>query len=87
MIEDGKWKAEVQPFAIRVFDQESEAALKQEFDRLPVLSILILWTRYGTGKLGIARFKPTSESATLEDDLYEYWERVVISAYVDRHKL
>ncbi len=87
LIEDGKWKAEVRSFAIHVFDLESEAALKQEFDSLPVLSILILWTRYGTGKLGIVRFKPTSESAALEDDSCEDWERVVIYAYIDRHKL
>lgn len=87
VIEDGKWKAEVRSFAIHTFDAESEAALKQEFDSVPVLSILILWTRYGTGKLGIVRFKPTSESASLENDAYDDWEGVVISAYIHRRKL
>ncbi len=85
LVEDGMWKAEVRSFAIHVFDGDSEATLKQEFDRTPVLSVLTLWTRYGAGKLGIVRFKPASELGTLDRDEYDDWEGKIISAYVRRH--
>ena len=87
VVEDGMWAAEICSFAIRVFNQESQAALKQEFDRSPVISILALWTRYGTGKLGILRLKPASEGSAQMARKYEDWEGRAIAAYLHRHNL
>lgn len=87
VIENGKWPAELGSFAIRVFNQETQAALKREFDRSPVLSVLALWTRYGAGKLGILRLKPLSRDPAQMADDYEDWEGKAISTYLHRHNL
>jgi len=81
------WAAEIYSFAIRVFNQETQAALKQEFDRSPVISILALWTRYGAGKLGILRLKPAPEDSAQVIDKYEDWEGRAIGAYLHRYDL
>jgi hypothetical protein len=53
-----------------------------------VLSVLMLWTRYGTGKLGIERLKPVPDG---KDDPaaheFEEWEGKVIAEYLHRHDL
>jgi hypothetical protein len=36
----------------------TRAALKQGYDKSPVLLKLVLWTRYGAGKLGILELRP-----------------------------
>ena len=81
------WTAEIRPIRINVFDGETQAFLKQQFDKSPVMSILALWTRYGAGKLGILRMKPTEDGATFDGDDYEEWEGNAISAYLHRHNL
>jgi hypothetical protein len=59
----------------------------QEFDKLAVLSVLVLWTRYGAGKLGILRLKPVREDEMPVADEYEEWEGKAIAAYLHRHNL
>jgi hypothetical protein len=80
--------AEIRAIGIHVFDDETRAVLKREYDRFPVLSILVLWTRYGAGKLGILQLRPMQG----EDDIpvvgeYEEWEGKAIAAYLHRHGL
>jgi hypothetical protein len=87
VVENGMWAAEICSFAIRVFNQETQAALRQEFDRSPVISILALWTRYGAGKLGILRVKPAPEDSAQVANKYEDWEGRAIAAYLHRHNL
>jgi hypothetical protein len=86
-VEDGMSAAEICSFAIRVFNQESQAALRQAFDRSPVISMLALWTRYGAGKLGILRLKPVPEDSAGVADKYGDWEGRVIADYLHRHNL
>lgn len=87
VLRDGMWAAEIRHFGIYRFDAETRAFLKQEFDRSPVLSTLVLWTRYGAGKLGILKLKPIREGETPEPDEYEQWEREAIAAYLHRNNL
>lgn len=87
VVRDGMWMAEIRPFGIYLFTEEARALLKQEYDKAPVLSILVLWTRYGAGKLGILELKPVREDDTPLADEYEEWERKVIAAYLHRHNL
>ena len=86
-VKDGMWVAEVCSFAIHVFDQEAQAALKERFDQCTVISVLVLWTRYGAGKLGILTLKPAVEDPAQVIDKYEYWEGKIIEAYLHRHNL
>jgi hypothetical protein len=88
VVHDGAHVAEIRPIGIRVFDEESRAFLKQEFERFPVLSILVLWTRYGAGKLGILQLRPIhADEDTPVTGEYEEWEGRAIAAYLDRHNL
>lgn len=53
-----------------------------------VLSVLVLWTRYGTGKLGIERLTPAPEGKDHPaEPEFEEWEAKVIAEYLDRHDL
>jgi len=80
--------AEIHQFAIHVFNDQTCQALKCEYDKAPVLGILTLWTRYGTGKLGIQKLRPVSKVDSSEDPGdYEEWEAKAITAYLDRHNL
>jgi len=84
---DGEYVAEIRSFGIHVFGDETRAFLKQEFERFPVLSLLVLWTRYGAGKLGILRMQPVRSDDTPVTDEYQEWEGKVIAAYLRRHDL
>jgi len=84
---DGMWIAEIRPIGIHLFDEETQALIKQEYDKSPILSILVLWTRYGAGKLGILKLKPVVEDDKSMADEYEEWERKAIAAYLHRHNL
>jgi hypothetical protein len=88
VVNGGMHVAEIRAIGIHVFDDETRAVLKREYDRFPVLSILVLWTRYGAGKLGILQLRPMQG----EDDIpvvgeYEEWEGKAIAAYLHRHGL
>lgn len=88
VVHDGAHTAEIRPIGIHVFDEDARTFLKQQFDQSPVLAILVLWTRYGTGKLGLLQLRPVRE----EEDTpvageYEEWEGRAISSYLDRHEL
>jgi len=87
VVRDVMWAAEIRPIRIYLFDEETRIFLKQEYDKSPVLSILVLWTRYGAGKLGILKLKPVREDDAAVADEYEEWERKAIAAYLHRHNL
>ena len=74
--------------AIHVFDEETRLALKREYDKVPILGILILWTRFGAGKLGIQKFEPIKSRESIPNQAeYEEWEAKAINDYLDRHNL
>jgi hypothetical protein len=80
--------AEVRPIGIHALNEDTRQLLKQEYERLPLLSMLVLWTRYGAGKLGIMRFLPLIENEPIPDGAdYSEWEAMATRAYLDRHNL
>jgi hypothetical protein len=88
LVNEGMYVAEIRPIGIHVLDEDTRRFLKQEYERLPLLSMLVLWTRYGAGKLGILKFQPVSENEPVPKHVdYAEWESKAIAAYLDRHKL
>lgn len=88
LVNGGMYVAEIRPIGIHVLNEESRQFLKQEYERLPLLSMLVLWTRYGAGKLGILKFQPVLENEPFPERIdYAEWESMAIAAYLDRHKL
>jgi len=88
IVDDGQNVAEIRAYGIHELDDETRHLLKNEFDKFSLLSMLILWTRYGAGKLGILKFQPVREGEPIpEQATYEEWEGKAIIAYLDRHKL
>jgi len=87
ILNGGMYVAEMRSIGIRGLDELTCQFLKQEYGRLPLLSILILWT-YGAGKLGIMTFLPVSKNEPLPEHVdYAEWESKAIAAYLDRHNL
>jgi hypothetical protein len=85
---DNMHVAEIRAIGIHVFDDEIRQSLKREYERLPLLSLLVLWTRYGAGKLGIMKFQPVSEGEPIPEHVeYAEWESKAIAAYLGRHNL
>jgi hypothetical protein len=88
VVRDGVGAAGIEAFQIHCFDDETRTQLEQHVDARGVLSVLMLWTRYGTGKLGIERLKPAPDGkdnpAAHE---FEEWEGKVIAEYLHRHDL
>jgi hypothetical protein len=88
VINDGMYVAEIRSIGIHVFDKETRQSLKREYERFPLLSMLVLWTRYGVGKLGIMKFQPVQENEPIPEQAeYEKWESKAIAAYLHRHNL
>jgi hypothetical protein len=88
LVNEGMYVAEIRPIGINILDEDTRRFLKQEYERLPLLSMLVLWTRYGAGKLGILKFQPASENDPDPKHVdYAEWESKAIAAYLDRHKL
>jgi hypothetical protein len=87
IVHDGKFIAEIRSFGIHVFGDDTRALLKEEFERFPVLSLLVLWTRYGAGKIEILRLQPVrGDNETMVPE-YQEWEGKAIAAYLHRHDL
>jgi hypothetical protein len=88
IVRDGVGAAGIEEFQIHCFDDETRTQLEQHVEARGVLSVLMLWTRYGTGKLGIERLKPAPDGkdnpAAHE---FEEWEGKVIAEYLHRHDL
>ena len=88
VMNEGMYVAEIRPIGVHVFDEETRQSLKREYERLPLLSMLVLWTRYGAGKLGIMKFLPVSENEAIPEQVdYAEWETKAIATYLDRHNL
>jgi hypothetical protein len=67
IVNEGMYVAEIRSIGIHILDEVTGRFLKQEYERLPLLSMLVLWTRYGAGKLGIMRFVAVSKNEPVPD--------------------
>ena len=88
VVDENKYVAEIRPIAVYGLNERTRRSLRLEYERFPLLSLLVLWTRYGAGKLGIMKFQPLAENEPVPNDVsYEEWEAKAIGAYLDRHGL
>ena len=88
VVRDGVGTAGVEAFQIHHFDDQTRTQLEQHVEARGVLSVLVLWTRYGTGKLGIERLTPAPDGTDHPaEPEFEEWEGTVIAEYLHRHDL
>ena len=88
VVRDGVGTAGVEAFQIHHFDDQTRTQLEQHVEARGVLSVLVLWTRYGTGKLGIERLTPAPDGRDHPaEPEFEEWEGTVIAEYLHRHDL
>src|SRR5439155_7665096 len=81
ILDGGMYVAEIRSIGIRGLDDVTYQPLKQEYERLPLLSMLVLWTRYGAGKLGIMRFLAVPKNEPAPDHVdYAEWESRAIAS-------
>jgi len=88
VLDDNMHLAEIRPIAVYGLTERTRQSLRLEYERFPLLSLLVLWTRYGAGKLGIMKFHALAENEPLPSDVgFEKWEAKAICSYLDRHSL
>jgi hypothetical protein len=88
VVHDGVGASGIEAFQIHSFDDQTRTQLEEHVEARGVLSVLMLWTRYGTGKLGVKRLTPAPEGKDNPGahELGE-WERKVVVEYLHRHDL
>ena len=87
VVEDNQHVALIRPVGISGLSDETKQVLKQQFDLAPILSLLVLWSRPGTEKLGILKFWRVNTEDPVPKMDYEEWEQTAIRDYMDRNQL
>jgi hypothetical protein len=88
VIEDNQHVAQIRAVAITGISSETRETLKEQYEVAPLISLLVLWTRPSSEKLGILKFCPvTPDNSSPEAREYEDWERKAIDAYIHRNNL
>lgn len=87
VVKDDHHVAEIRPVGISGLDEEVERVLREQFDRGPNLSLLVLWSRPQVEKLGILKFCRANPDLPIPETDYETWEQLAIRAYMDRHHI
>jgi hypothetical protein len=90
IIDGGMWSAEIRPIGINIFNEDTERFLKEQFGKAILLGALILWFRYGVGKLGTARFRPVQDESgaqAIDPENFEEWEGRAIADYMRRRDI
>jgi hypothetical protein len=87
VVKDDHHVAEIRPVGISGLDEEVEKVLREQFDRGPNLSLLVLWSRPRVEKLGILKFCRANPEHPIPEQDYEAWDQLAIRAYTDRHHI
>ncbi len=87
IIVDGMEAAQIHFFGVSELNGSTHDFLRDKYYELSPRGSLILWTRYGEGKLGRARFLPTQNGQIPDNEGVEQWEWQAMSSYMERHKL
>lgn len=87
VVEDNQHVAQIRAVGITGISDEMEDTLKEQYEMSPLISLLVLWTRPSTEKLGILKFYPVTPDNPDPTPNYEDWEKRAISAYMVRHSL
>jgi len=86
VVEENQHVAQIRAVGITGIDQETQEVLKEQYEMAPLISILILWMRPSSEKLGILQFRAvTPDEPTPKAGEYQDWEKQAISAYIDRN--
>jgi hypothetical protein len=87
VVEDNRHVAQIRAVGITGISEETQEALREQYEMSPLISLLALWTRPSTQKLGILKFYPVTPDNPHPKSEYEDWEKKAISAYIERHNL
>lgn len=77
VLRDDEYRILVRELGIPALDDGVVKELKKQYDKAPLLSLMILWRKQG--KVGILKFKSVDEA-----DGYEEWEEDAITNYANR---
>ena len=88
IVNEGMHVAEIRAVGIHVFNEDTRALLRQEYDKVPVLSMSRSLNRLRRRKNRRLPLRPMQG----KDDIpvagdYEAWEGKAIAAYLERHNL
>jgi hypothetical protein len=87
IVEDNQNVAQIRAVGIIGISDEMRESLRQQYEIAPLISLLVLWTRRSTQKLGILKFYPVTPGNPDPTPDYEEWEKRAVSAYMERHSL
>jgi len=87
IVEDNQHVAQIRAVGIAGISDEIQESLRQQYEMSPLISLLVLWTRRSTQKLGILKFYPVTPDNPDPTPDYEDWEKRAVSAYMERHSL
>jgi hypothetical protein len=88
IVEDNQNIAQIRAIGITGISDETQEALREQYEMAPLISLLALWTRQSTQKLGILKFySVTPDNPHPKSPHYDAWEKKAIRAYIDRHNL
>jgi hypothetical protein len=87
VVEDNQHIAQIRAVGINGMSDETHDALREQYEMFPLISLMVLWTRRSTQKLGILKFYPITPDNPYPAPDYEDWEKRAIGAYMGRHNL
>jgi len=87
IVEDNQHVAQIRAVGITGISDEMQESLRQQYEMSSLISLLVLWTRRSTQKLGILKFCPVTPDNPDPTPDYEDWEKRAVSAYMERHSL
>jgi hypothetical protein len=87
IVEDHQHVAQIRAVGTTGISDEMQEPLRQQYEMSPLISLLVLWTRRSTQKLGILKFIPSTLDNPDPAPDYEDWEKRAVSAYMERHNL
>ncbi len=87
VVEDNQHIAQIRAVGINGMSDETQDALREQYEMFPLISLMVLWTRRSTQKLGILKFYPITPDNPYPAPDYEDWEKRAIGAYMGRHNL
>jgi hypothetical protein len=88
IVEDNQHVAEIRWLGLNSIGEENREKLRGEYDKAPMLSLMVLWLRPSAERLGVANFPPIIPGQPLpQKGAYTQWEKTSIAAYMRRHNL
>jgi hypothetical protein len=88
VVADNQQVAEIRAVGITGIGPQTQETLREQYDKSPMLSLMVLWRRPSAEKLGILKFQPIIPGQPFPRKAeYEQWEQAAIAAYIHRNNL